>query len=230
VRDILTDRRNLPVLLGIVALLLALLFLLLFLLWRRGRGEPAEEHVDVFESGGSAAEEPRTIENQVLDRTVGSEPPTTGPLTPGQYPSTEVSPDQMPQAGFPSPWPRPFPQPSFQPQPPGGSPGQTVILQRGGQPQVLALLINRRQPQQRFDLTASNDVGRATANNISLQDATVSRQHAKIKEEKGEFRVFDLGSANGTFVNDARVTDPVVLKDGDIVRFGEVEFLFKRLV
>jgi pSer/pThr/pTyr-binding forkhead associated (FHA) protein len=38
-----------------------------------------------------------------------------------------------------------------------------------------------------------------------------------------------LGSANGTTVNGAKVTDPVILNDGDIVRFGEVEFRFKRL-
>jgi pSer/pThr/pTyr-binding forkhead associated (FHA) protein len=40
---------------------------------------------------------------------------------------------------------------------------------------------------------------------------------------------YDLGSANGAFVKDQRVRDPIVLQDGMIVRFGEVEFIFKRV-
>jgi pSer/pThr/pTyr-binding forkhead associated (FHA) protein len=91
------------------------------------------------------------------------------------------------------------------------------------------MLVNRKQPQEKYDVSASTDVGRGTTNQIILQNATVSRQHAKIKEEQGEFKIYDLASANGTFVNGGKVMDPVALKDGDIVRFGEVEFLFRIL-
>ena len=91
------------------------------------------------------------------------------------------------------------------------------------------MLVNRKQPQERYDVTASTDIGRGTTNQIILQNATASRQHAKVKEEQGEFKVYDLASANGTFVNDRKVTDPVALKDGDVVRFGEAEFLFRIL-
>ena len=41
--------------------------------------------------------------------------------------------------------------------------------------------------------------------------------------------LFDLGSANGTFVNGKRVETPQALADDDAVRFGEVEFIFKQL-
>jgi hypothetical protein len=226
-------------LIGAVALLAALLALVLFLIWRRSRREAAREEVAEVSSGGFApAEQPVTIENQVLPPTAGPAEGGIGPTAPGQIPPTEFPPGQTPQ-GWPQP-PQQWPQPQPQPYPPPGQfptplgvppAGGTMILPRGAQPPpVLAMLINRRQPQQRFDLTPSTDIGRATTNNICLQNTTVSRQHAKIKEEKGEFRVFDLGSANGTFVNNNRVTDPVVLKDGDLVRFGELEFTFKRLV
>ena len=41
--------------------------------------------------------------------------------------------------------------------------------------------------------------------------------------------LYDLGSANGTFVNGKRIDAPEALADGDTVRFGEVEFAFKQL-
>ena len=92
------------------------------------------------------------------------------------------------------------------------------------------MLVNPKQTQQRYDVTPVTDIGRAQGNNVVLQSGSVSRQHARIREEAGEYRVVELGSANGTFVNDQKVADPVVLQDGDRVRFGEVEFVFRRLV
>ena len=71
--------------------------------------------------------------------------------------------------------------------------------------------------------------GRAPGNHLVVDHPTVSRQHATIKLEGEDYRVYDLGSANGTFVQDQRVRDPIVLQDGVIVRFGEVEFIFKRV-
>jgi len=93
----------------------------------------------------------------------------------------------------------------------------------------MAMLVNRKRPQERYDVTASTDIGRATTNAIVLSNATISRQHAKIKFERDDFYLYDLGSANHSFVNEKQVTDPVVIKDNDIVRLGELEFLFKRL-
>jgi len=70
---------------------------------------------------------------------------------------------------------------------------------------------------------------RAPGNHRVVDHPTVSRQHATIKLEGEEYRVYDLGSGNGTFVQDQRVRDPIVLQDGEMVRFGEVEFIFKRV-
>ena len=52
------------------------------------------------------------------------------------------------------------------------------------------------------------------------RDLDVSSRHAAIVRHGATFRVRDLGSKNGTFVNGARVTDDVVLQDGDIIGFG----------
>jgi pSer/pThr/pTyr-binding forkhead associated (FHA) protein len=70
---------------------------------------------------------------------------------------------------------------------------------------------------------------RAPGNHRVVDHPTVSRQHATIKLEGEDYRLYDLGSANGTFVKDQRVRDPITLQDGEIVRFGEVEFIFKRV-
>lgn len=66
-------------------------------------------------------------------------------------------------------------------------------------------------------------VGRSSSCEIFLPDKTVSRQHARIEVRTTGVIVHDLGSANGTFINDQRViTAPVV--PGQHLRFGRVLF------
>jgi pSer/pThr/pTyr-binding forkhead associated (FHA) protein len=105
--------------------------------------------------------------------------------------------------------------------------GGTKVIQRA--PQHMAMLISKADPSLRLDLTGTVNIGRARENQLVLQDATVSRHHAWIKAEGKQFTVFDVGSANGTFVNDERVEEPRELQSGDVVRFGDVEFVFNPL-
>jgi VWFA-related protein len=141
----------------------------------------------------------------------------------------------------------PMPAP-FQPAPGGGAPlgpggakpteapvtpptsGSTVLIQRGPKMKVLGMLVDKKQTTRRFDIAKpAVTIGRAPGNDLIVDHPTVSRQHATIKLEGETFRLFDLGSANGTFVNEQRVRDPMVLEDGMTVRFGEVEYVFKRI-
>src|SRR4051812_8984655 len=62
-------------------------------------------------------------------------------------------------------------------------------------------------------------VGRKRDNDLSLSDEGVSHQHCEFVSENGFFVVRDLGSQNGTYVNDRRV-DEARLRDGDEVRIG----------
>ncbi len=73
-----------------------------------------------------------------------------------------------------------------------------------------------------------NDVtiGRGTQNDIILRDPYISKSHARITLDEDKYFLEDLNSANGTLVNDTRVLDVVRLKDGDRIKFGQVEFLF----
>jgi FHA domain len=62
-------------------------------------------------------------------------------------------------------------------------------------------------------------IGR-TGSDIELADPEVSRRHATFRSVDGEIAVEDLGSSNGTFVNEQPVQGIVTLKPGDTVRFG----------
>lgn len=68
-------------------------------------------------------------------------------------------------------------------------------------------------------------VGRLADNTIQIEDGSVSSHHAEIVFENGEYHLHDKGSTNGTFVNGAEVTS-VILKDGDQVRFGNIDTVF----
>jgi diguanylate cyclase (GGDEF)-like protein len=70
-------------------------------------------------------------------------------------------------------------------------------------------------------------IGRGRDNDIALQSDAVSRHHAKLERRGMEFIVSDLGSTNGTFVND----DPTRLKEwrlnrGDLLRIGDTVFKY----
>ncbi|HEU5059920.1 MAG TPA: FHA domain-containing protein, partial [Kofleriaceae bacterium] len=73
------------------------------------------------------------------------------------------------------------------------------------------------------DLTPSAPlyVGRALDCAIRTDDAMVSRKHSMIRMENGRFFVEDLGSSNGTHVNDVRVTKHL-LNHNDVVRCGSL--------
>jgi predicted component of type VI protein secretion system len=64
-------------------------------------------------------------------------------------------------------------------------------------------------------------IGRDSTNGVAINDAEVSRRHARLTFQGGKYVVEDLGSTNGTFVNGQRLSGPHVLKAGDVVAFGE---------
>jgi len=66
-------------------------------------------------------------------------------------------------------------------------------------------------------------IGRSARNDLCVEDPFASRLHAEVRKRGDVFWIADLGSANGTLVNAARLTAPVQLRDRDIVRIGETE-------
>lgn len=69
-------------------------------------------------------------------------------------------------------------------------------------------------------------IGRDDNNHIVVDLDNVSRNHAKISVRHGRFYVSDLGSTNGTYLNDEEVTEEAPLRSGDFVKVGGAIFKF----
>jgi pSer/pThr/pTyr-binding forkhead associated (FHA) protein len=99
-------------------------------------------------------------------------------------------------------------------------------------PNGSALLVVQRGPGagSRYLLdTDLSTVGRHPESDIFLDDITVSRRHVEFRRDEadagGTFRVHDVGSLNGTYVNGDRVDD-AALQNGDEVRIGKFRLIF----
>ncbi|NLF76175.1 MAG: FHA domain-containing protein [Chloroflexi bacterium] len=77
---------------------------------------------------------------------------------------------------------------------------------------------------------ATVTIGRSPDNQIAIPERHVSRQHAVISFRDGIFMISDLGSANGTFVNDKPLSDPFPLAHGDVIRLYVPVLTFSALV
>lgn len=70
-------------------------------------------------------------------------------------------------------------------------------------------------------------IGRAEGSDVRLDgDPAVSRLHALIDPLETGWRISDLGSRNGTYVNEIRVLTPVALRPGDAIRIGSWRLTF----
>jgi hypothetical protein len=67
-------------------------------------------------------------------------------------------------------------------------------------------------------------IGRAPGSMLRLNHFTVSRTHAQLRATDDGWKLRDLGSSNGTWVNGSRVTGSVRVRPGDVVRFGQIGF------
>ena len=68
-------------------------------------------------------------------------------------------------------------------------------------------------------------IGRDQLSGISVNDTRMSRQHAALFYAPPDFFLKDLGSTNGSFVNEKRISHSP-LKNGDIIKLGNTEFEF----
>jgi pSer/pThr/pTyr-binding forkhead associated (FHA) protein len=65
-------------------------------------------------------------------------------------------------------------------------------------------------------------IGRDLACDATLEDSTVSTEHARLSFHHNQWWLEDLQSTNGTFLNEERVTAPIVITTGDDLRCGQV--------
>jgi hypothetical protein len=127
-----------------------------------------------------------------------------------------VPPPQIIRQAAPRPMPMPVP-----PNPPLPVP----------KPKAHAWLISKDGRDYQLNLSETT-IGRSSENDIQLSgDTTVSRQHAKVTEQNGHFRLIDMGSDNYTRVNGHVLRQPILLQPDDEIQFGDntvVQFVTSR--
>jgi adenylate cyclase len=84
-----------------------------------------------------------------------------------------------------------------------------------------------RKEAERVPLRGPCFIGRNPTSTIVLASEKVSRKHAMVQMQKDSFWIVDLGSANGTYVNGRRLTQPARLADRDQIRIGDFAFEFR---
>ena len=102
--------------------------------------------------------------------------------------------------------------------------GLTERAEEAGTP-CLVVLYGDGLGKRYFLEKAEQIIGRSDAANIQVNQESVSRRHALLVTSQGRTRVRDLGSTNGTFVNDEPVEE-MTLRDGDLIRIGQTIFKY----
>ena len=95
-------------------------------------------------------------------------------------------------------------------------------------PSGLGALVVKRGRNAGSRYVLDNDVttaGRHPESDIFLDDVTVSRRHAEILRDGGDYSVRDAGSLNGTYLNRNRVEE-APLRDGDELQIGSFKLVF----
>lgn len=100
---------------------------------------------------------------------------------------------------------------------------------KGGKPpsQVVVHEADGAKPRT-VRLTGSTPIGRGDACAIRLADTYVSQMHARLYDQNGLWHVEDLGSTNGTYLNDRKVVQPVPVHAGDVVKVGKTVLELRR--
>lgn len=98
----------------------------------------------------------------------------------------------------------------------GKPPTQVVVHDPGGAKPITTKLLD------------SAEIGRGDGCAIRLQDTYVSQVHARLYPKDGAWYVEDLGSTNGTLLNDRRVDAPLEVHAGDVVKVGKTVLELKR--
>lgn len=93
-------------------------------------------------------------------------------------------------------------------------------------------LMNRRENfnfkiQESYVIDEERSVGRSNKSDIVIQDPYLSHKHVMFYLQENTCFVRDLGSTNGTFVNDEQIDEEgIILNDGDRIHIGQLDFIF----
>jgi pSer/pThr/pTyr-binding forkhead associated (FHA) protein len=107
-------------------------------------------------------------------------------------------------------------------------PGRAGKAAKGKPPKAIAVLGEGGRRVETIPLDGTLQIGRAEACQIRVEDTYVSSFHARLFSRDGAWHVEDLGSTNGTYLNQRRVTAPAEVRAGDRVRVGKTTLELRR--
>jgi pSer/pThr/pTyr-binding forkhead associated (FHA) protein len=93
---------------------------------------------------------------------------------------------------------------------------------------IVKLIESGSEPGQKREILVTKDeflIGRGADCDLCLHLGEVSRHHCLIRSRGEELMVLDLGSSNGTFVNQQRVRSQAALHDSDVLCIGNFTFM-----
>jgi len=110
------------------------------------------------------------------------------------------------------------------------NPDKTIILNKKKEALAWIVKIDRNKNSKKYRLIDGiTTIGRSSRSDIVIDNDKISEIHAKIIREGKVFKIIDIGSLNGTFLNNKKINSPKILKDNDEIIFGNLKFIFKRI-
>ena len=98
-----------------------------------------------------------------------------------------------------------------------------TLVQTSARPVLLLKLLGGELPPEEWEIEGVQvGIGRLDDSDITLPHRSVSRHHARIVPSGNGYEVEDLGSTNGTWLNDKPLNDRVALSDGDSLMVGDI--------
>ncbi|MGL5513511.1 MAG: FHA domain-containing protein [Sporomusa sp.] len=103
-------------------------------------------------------------------------------------------------------------------------------VHKGSQPAQLVMISDEKSllSQTVFPLSESLVIGRSQHNDLVINDAFISHEHACISKSKQDYFIADLNSTNGTLLNGKQIDEETALADGDVIQIGAVTLKFER--
>ena len=96
----------------------------------------------------------------------------------------------------------------------------------GDEPRLIVERAPGHSPGMEYDIRAGAVLGRGEQTEIRLEDPFASSRHARVVRQGGVMVLEDLGSTNGTYLNEEVLGGPTPLHPGDRVRIGDSEFTY----
>ncbi len=87
-------------------------------------------------------------------------------------------------------------------------------------PEARLLVESETGERRTFNLSKAVTMGRLPDNDIVIEDSAISARHSGITQRRGHWWLEDLGSSNGTWLNETRLIERLRLDDGDCIRLG----------